>query len=334
MPSGAPLNPADFHDLKAFHNYLPAPRKDRFQRNRKTRRMKIKHLIAEKQTNTVECINPDANLRVTAERLIQHRIGALLVTDANGCLIGIVSERDLIHAIANFDETTPDTPVADVMTRSVITCGSEDEISYVLHLMNSNAIRHMPILEDGKLVNMVSIRELTTAYELLQKEANTDPLTELSNRRPFLKNLEAEFARAKRYKHPLTVAMVDLDHFKRVNDDYGHDAGDRVLRAVSAMLISEFRTIDHVGRLGGEEFAILLPETDLSGAKTACLRLLAAIEAAIIPVEGKAISITASIGLAKASSKTLDGAGLLKRADGLLYQAKSQGRNMVMAEID
>jgi diguanylate cyclase (GGDEF)-like protein len=256
------------------------------------------------------------------------------VTDEVGHIKGIVSERDLIHVIANFDATTPEIPVSHVMTSSVITCDPDDEIAYILHLMNSNAIRHMPVLTKGKLVNMVSIRELTTAYELLQKEADTDPLTELSNRRPFLKNLEKEFTRAKRYKHPLTVAMIDLDHFKQVNDTYGHASGDRVLRAVSAMLISEFREIDLVGRLGGEEFAVLLPETDLTGAKTACLRLLAAIEAAIIPVDGKAISITASIGLAKASSKTLDGAGLLKRADGLLYQAKSDGRNMVVAEID
>jgi diguanylate cyclase (GGDEF)-like protein len=296
--------------------------------------MKIKQLLAKKELIEVECVGPDATLRETAEKLIYHRIGALVVTDETGRLRGIVSERDLIHVVASFNETASERTVSEVMTSSVITCDPEDEIAYVMHLMNSNAIRHMPVLSNGKLVNMVSIRELTTAYEMLQKEADTDPLTELSNRRPFLKNLEKEFSRAKRYKHPLAVAMIDLDHFKLVNDTYGHDAGDRVLRAVSAMLISEFRTIDLVGRLGGEEFAVLLPETDLTRAKIACCRLLAAIEAAIIPVDGNAINVTASIGLAKASSKTLDGAGLLKRADALLYQAKTDGRNKVVAEMD
>jgi len=296
--------------------------------------MKIRQLLAEKKHTKVECICPDATLRETAIKLLEHRIGALVVTDEAGHLKGIASERDLIHVVASGDATVSEKPVSQVMTSSVITCEPDAEIAQVLHLMNANAIRHMPVLCKGKLVDMVSIRELTTAYELLQKEANTDSLTELSNRRPFLKNLEKEFARAKRYKHPLTAAMIDLDHFKQVNDTYGHDAGDKVLRATSAMLISEFRTIDLVGRLGGEEFAVLLPETDLVGAKTACLRLLATIEAALIPVDGHAINITASIGLAKASSKTLDGAGLLKRADELLYQAKFNGRNRVVVEAD
>lgn len=296
--------------------------------------MKIRQLLAEKELIEVECVRPDATLRETAAKLIQHRIGALVVTDDAGRLKGIVSERDLIPVVAASETTAFDSPVSQVMTSPVITCETEHEIAYVLHLMNSNAIRHMPVLSKGTLVNMVSIRELTTAYELLQKEADTDSLTELSNRRPFLKNLEREFARAKRYKHPFCVAMIDLDHFKQVNDTYGHNGGDKVLRAVSAMLISEFRTFDLVGRLGGEEFAALLPETNLAGARKACLRLLAAIEAAIVPVDGRVVSITASIGLAQASTKTLDGVALLKRADELLYQAKSGGRNRVVTELD
>lgn len=294
--------------------------------------VKIKQLLAEKETIQVESIHPSATLRETAERLIKHRIGALVVADEGNRLMGIVSERDLLHVVASKNASAADTPVAEVMTRSVISCSPEDEIAYILRLMNSNAIRHMPVLEDEKLVNMVSIRELTTAYELLQVEANTDPLTELSNRRPFLKTLETEFARARRFKHPLSVAMIDIDHFKRVNDTYGHDAGDRVLRAMSAMLINEFRSIDMLGRLGGEEFAVVFPETDIAGAEVACDRLMKAIRDAIIPVSGKQISITVSIGIARASDETLDGAGILKRADELLYDAKNGGRDRVVIE--
>ncbi len=294
--------------------------------------MQIERLLVEKESKHPECIRPDAPLRTAAQKLLKHRIGALVVTDLKGQLKGIVSERDLIQVVAKYDAAAVEAPVAEVMTRSVITCGPNDEITAVLRLMHANAIRHMPVLDHGKLVNMLSIRELTTAYELLQIEANTDFLTELPNRRPFLKTLETEFARSRRYKHPVSVGMIDIDHFKQVNDCYGHDAGDKVLRAVSATMINEFRTVDYLGRLGGEEFAVVLPETDLSDAKLACDRLLKSIQATIIPLGSRQVSVTASIGLARASSTTLDGSAVLKRADELLYDAKRRGRNQVVAD--
>jgi len=296
--------------------------------------MKIKQLLAEKPSKQVESILPNATLQHAAQKLIEFRIGALVVTDEENHMMGIVSERDLIPVVANYADIAFDTPVSEMMTRSVITCDPDDEIAYILRLMNSNAIRHMPVLEQGKLVEMVSIRELTRAYELLQVEANTDPLTELSNRRPFLRTLENEFARARRFKHPLVVGMIDIDHFKNVNDTYGHDAGDKVLRSVSGMLISEFRTIDHLGRLGGEEFAIIFPETDLAGAHTASERLRANIQSAVVLANGQQISVTVSIGLAQVSSATLDGSAVLKRADELLYVAKRGGRNRVVIESE
>lgn len=294
--------------------------------------MKIATILAEKVDTGVKCVNPSATIRETAQKLLEFRIGALAVTDARNRMIGIVSERDLIHLVANNDPFAAEKPVSHVMTHSVITCGLDDEVAFVLRLMTSNAVRHIPVLEKNKLVAMVSIRELTTAYELLQLEANTDPLTELSNRRPFLKTLAAEFDRAQRFGHPLAVAMIDIDHFKRVNDTFGHDSGDTVLRSISSMLISEFRTIDLVGRLGGEEFAVVFPETNLIGSKIACERLLAGIEAADILADGKVINVTVSIGLSALSSETIDGPAILKRADCLLYEAKTGGRNRVVVD--
>ena len=105
-----------------------------------------------------------------------------------------------------------------------------------------------------------------------------------------------------------------------------------MLRAMSGMLISEFRTIDLVGRLGGEEFAVVFPETDLTGAQIACDRLLANIEAANILVDGREIKITVSMGVAAACTQMKDGASILKRADELLYKAKTGGRNRVFVE--
>ena len=219
-----------------------------------------------------------------------------------------------------------------VMTRSVISCGPEDEVAYLLQLMNEKAIRHMPVLDRDNLVGVLSIRELTKAYELLQIEANTDPLTQVSNRRPFLKTLDAEFERAAKVGHPMSVAMLDIDHFKRINDTYGHDAGDKALQELSRMLIREFRTIDLVGRLGGEEFALVFPETDLAGALTACERLHSSIQTHTISVENHRISLTASMGLTATTKGLRDGPELLKRADELLYVAKNSGRNRIIVD--
>ena len=296
------------------------------------KRMKISELLMAKASWDVKSIGPDTPVCETASKLLEYQVGALVVTDTNK-MVGIISERDLVQIVANPDPKAAEVPVSELMTRSVITCGPDDEVSFVLHQMTEHAIRHMPVLETGELVGVLSIRELTKAYELLQIEANTDPLTQVSNRRPFLNKLDEEFERAVRFEHPISVAMIDIDHFKSVNDTYGHSGGDTALRDFSALLISEFRTIDLVGRLGGEEFAVLFPETDLEGAKIACERLQKNIRALKVKVGNEvSIKITASIGLSAACKGTLDGPAMLRRADELLYQAKSNGRDCTVID--
>lgn len=294
--------------------------------------MKVSQLLNAKKTNRVEGIRPQSTLRQAAHTLLDLRLGALVVTDETNTMVGIISERDLLPVVASDDPKAAEALVSDVMTFSVISCGPDDEISYLLHLMNENAIRHMPVLEDGKLIGILSIRELTKAYELLQIEANTDPLTQVSNRRPFLKTLETQFDNARQDGTPMSVAMLDVDHFKRINDTYGHDAGDKTLQQLSRMLIREFRTIDLVGRLGGEEFALVFPETDLLGAYVACERLRATIQSSEIVADTNKIRLTVSIGLTEICEKASDAASLLKRADELLYDAKNSGRNQVMVD--
>ncbi|MDA5558296.1 GGDEF domain-containing protein [Shimia sp. MMG029] len=294
--------------------------------------MRVSQLLKSKDTNKVEGIPPQSTLRQAANLLIDLKLGALVVTDETNTMVGIVSERDLLPVVASCDPHAADALVSDVMTRSVISCGPDDEVSYLLHLMNENAIRHIPVIENEKLVGILSIRELTKAYELLQIEANTDPLTQVSNRRPFLKTLENQFNRAKRDGLPMSVAMLDVDHFKRINDTYGHDAGDKTLQQLSRMLIREFRSIDLVGRLGGEEFALVFPDTNLVGAYAACERLRSTIQASEIDADANKIRLTVSIGLTEVCNQARVGAALLKRADELLYVAKKSGRNQVMAE--
>ncbi|MGR3624035.1 diguanylate cyclase [Pseudophaeobacter sp.] len=294
--------------------------------------MKVAELLKAKKSRDVKGISPNATLRQTAETLLDLKLGALIVTDKANKMIGIVSERDLLPAVASGEPLAVEGLVSDVMTRSVISCSLEDEVTYLLHLMNENSIRHIPVLREEKLVGILSIRELTKAYELLQIEANTDPLTQVSNRRPFLNNLDVQFENARQHGLPMSVAMLDVDHFKRINDTYGHDAGDKALQELSRMLIREFRTIDLVGRLGGEEFALVFPETDLSGAYTACERLRSMVQSKEIAADQHRINLTVSVGLTEITEHSLDSAALLKRADELLYVAKNSGRNMTMVE--
>lgn len=173
-------------------------------------------------------------------------------------------------------------------------------------------------------------RELERAYVDLERLAHTDPLTELANRRHFMEALAREVYRADRYHHPLSIVILDLDRFKRVNDTYGHAAGDDVLRDAATALRSVCRDVDMAARLGGEEMALLLPETDLPGARIVAERVRERIATtAHRSPAGDPFRVTASFGVATARSGTT-AETLLQAADEALYRAKGAGRNRVM----
>jgi two-component system cell cycle response regulator len=164
----------------------------------------------------------------------------------------------------------------------------------------------------------------------LAAQSRRDGLTGLLNRRVFDESLAQELVRARRYDFPLCLAMVDIDHFKRVNDACGHPAGDEVLRQVARRLESGTRQSDQVFRYGGEEFAVLFAHTPLQEAAEVCARLLVRLRATPIDASGSAFSITASIGLACAGGEADASDALVERADQALYQAKADGRNRVV----
>ncbi|NJN53134.1 MAG: diguanylate cyclase, partial [Gammaproteobacteria bacterium] len=171
------------------------------------------------------------------------------------------------------------------------------------------------------------LERLTAEFE---KAANTDSLTQLSNRRYFRQRLEAEISHVERHRTELSVLLLDLDQFKRVNDTYGHDVGDRVLQVIGN-IISEFKRVaDVAARLGGEEFALLLPSTDLEGAVRVAQRLRKTIEEHVISDRNRnPIRVTVSIGVATASAEKPSSDRTLTEADRALYRAKHAGRNRV-----
>ncbi|WP_054143117.1 sensor domain-containing diguanylate cyclase [Bosea sp. AAP35] len=173
-------------------------------------------------------------------------------------------------------------------------------------------------------------RRLGADIHTLRALADTDPLTSLFNRRAFLPFAEDAMNYFKRYKRDVGVLMFDIDHFKSVNDTFGHAAGDEVIRAVGKIIAGQVRTTDKVARFGGEEFVVLLRETDDAGAVLLANRIREAVENTIVTQDLAHLSITISVGAAMAGHYDRDIEDVIARADAALYQAKSGGRNRVV----
>lgn len=177
-------------------------------------------------------------------------------------------------------------------------------------------------------VSVFAVRRWAEAARRL-RQANTDSLTRLFNRRKGWEMIEYEIARSERYQRPLSIIMLDIDHFKMINDSHGHPTGDRVLKAVAKVARETIRTTDSLIRWGGEEFIVLLPDTDLQSALPVAERLREAIAGMRIVIPDKEVRITVSVGVARKDENTLDLETLVARVDQALYIAKFRGRNRV-----
>lgn len=172
--------------------------------------------------------------------------------------------------------------------------------------------------------------ELQRAVSDLREQAITDPLTGLYNRRYFRDVLDREIIKAKRTATPLCVILLDIDYFKQVNDTWGHDAGDCVIREIAALLRASVRGSDVAVRHGGEEFALLLPEATLRVAHDRAENLRRELEAAEVLYRGQRIRVTASFGVAEYGAAARGAAELMRAVDNAMYAAKAAGRNRVM----
>ncbi len=174
--------------------------------------------------------------------------------------------------------------------------------------------------------------ENSRLFAQVERLASTDELTGLPNRRTVMEELVRVHRRTNRYGRVSGVVMTDLDHFKRINDMYGHDVGDLALRSIAGALASSIRESDVVGRFGGEEFVVVLQETDIKGALLLAERLRRTVEELEIRgPHGEVLRVTASFGVSVVSPKDPDCHAVLKRADNALCEAKASGRNRVCA---
>ncbi|WP_164549008.1 sensor domain-containing diguanylate cyclase [Amphritea opalescens] len=223
-------------------------------------------------------------------------------------------------------------------------CWSEPIFGRKKRLIGTFAIYHgfisKPSHADLELIESVAafvslIIEQFQAEAALLSMANSDELTGLNNRRKLFSVLETEFERAKRYGHPFSLCMLDLDFFKKINDQYGHDIGDKVLQAVADTINHVLRENDVCGRIGGEEFAILLPDTALTSAAAFAERVRQAVgELALKLDDGRLVTLTCSIGVAEYSEIFHKASELLSCADQRLYYAKAHGRNCISTQTD
>ena len=192
-------------------------------------------------------------------------------------------------------------------------------------------------LEDGDFIKIgrtifkfLSGGNIERAYhEEIYRLTTVDGLTQIFNKRYFQECIEREIARALRYRREMSLVMFDIDHFKLVNDTHGHLAGDSVLKTLALTVKNKIRREDLFARLGGEEFAIVLPEIDCHNAHQFAEKIRRIVEITDFRFEGVKIDVTISLGVAALDQETTDAAGLVKRADEHLYEAKNAGRNCV-----
>ena len=190
------------------------------------------------------------------------------------------------------------------------------------------------IVAVDRAVEKKRLREANTRLmRELEALSRTDPLTGALNRGAFEEALRRESHRARRYSFPLSLVMFDLDHFKNINDSHGHRAGDAVLQQFVQRSATIFRESDSVHRYGGEEFAVLLPHTPHEGALDAARRLVALTADTPFEAGELKVAVTVSAGVATARADDIEGADLVTRADGALYEAKREGRNRVVGMV-
>ncbi len=284
-------------------------------------------------------------------RAIVENVGDLVaVLDTDGRRVynspsywPLFREKDIRQGSSSFREIHPDDRerIKEIFRKTVITgVGECAEFRFVL---KDGSIRHME--SDGRAIRdaegnvskvVVVSRDITEQKRLeaeLREMAATDTLTGLPNRRHFLTQLDQEMARVSRANdHCASVLMIDIDFFKQVNDSFGHSTGDSALRHLAGLMRKKLRKVDTLGRLGGEEFGIILPNAALPAAETFAERLRKGVAESPVQYLGHAIPLTISIGVTEIRADDTSADDTLMRADRALYRAKELGRNQVTAE--
>lgn len=266
------------------------------------------------------------SMAATAEEaleLLDKDMFHIVITDIILPGLGGLELTDLIKKNNNSDVIVTTGYSDDYSYEEAINIGASDFVTKPVRL-EELLLRVKRVLKERQLTE-----ERTRMMKKLQKLATTDGLTKLYNSRSFYSQLELEVDRYNRYGHPLSLLLLDIDHFKDYNDSYGHLEGDKVLVRFSQLIKDCLRTNDSAYRYGGEEFTVILPETGAAKAKNVAQRIRASLEAeTFTPKSGQNVTITISIGVTEYYAKE-ELSSFIQRADKAMYRSKQNGRNRV-----
>lgn len=286
---------------------------------------------------------------VDAERVwFKSCFGAMatqMPRDEEYCSWAILEERGLHIPNLTADARTAYLPLtlgqpryqmycaANLITPAGYRIGALCVMDTQMHALSGRQVRLLTGLA-GQVMTLLELRaksrELSASLSIMQKLATYDDLTGMLNRRALLARLQEEVERARRIVHPLSIIMLDLDHFQRINDSHGHLAGDAVLHGVGKFLREQLRATDSAGRYGGEEVCLILPGTSLDDAAAVAEKLRQALETAEFLTSSGSVAVTASFGVAAGQpGPALSPGALLAAADNAMYRAKDKGRNRV-----
>jgi diguanylate cyclase (GGDEF)-like protein len=315
--------------------------------------------VASIMSTDVQFVGPDCSLLEIVSKMHEQKISCLVVCE-NRKPIGIISERDLVRVLDTVLAKDANSPgiAHDVMSAPVLTIRASESVAEAMALAGARGVRRLPIVDDdGFLLGLVTqtdfikahvgaievqrdslerlvaerTQQLEAAVQRLEALSLRDVLLEVGNRRAMEQALDQTHALARRHGRAYSVVLFDVDDFKAFNDRYGHPSGDEILRQIAKCLGTCARTSDSLYRYGGEEFLMLLPETNFAGAFHAAERARAAVERLAIPHTDcgfGVVTVSAGVGtLGDALAR--DWHLVVEQADAALYRAKRDGRNRV-----
>jgi diguanylate cyclase (GGDEF)-like protein len=295
-------------------------------------------------------VTEDASVLSVCQRMAEGRLGQVLVVDKGWvpgsamdsppAPLGVFTERDLIRAFAQHQGKVLEMQVGQLMTAPVVTVEPDEDIQDVADLMTLMRIRRLPVVKEGRTIGILTRGRVMDAQSrrialmerenaALEERVVHDPLTGLANRVLFERVLDRELAKAADRGGGVAVLMIDIDHFKRVNDSHGHAVGDIVLRQLSEILRQTLRRADLPARLGGEEFGVVLSMQGAMQPEVAGEKLRQAVERGIFGDPADPLRVTISVGCAVAHNGEAQ-EHIVAMADKALYEAKGSGRNRVV----
>lgn len=296
--------------------------------------------MSEQAKPKILCVDDESSVLAALTRLLSNDFIVLSATSTQQAKDLLDHHRDV--AVVLTDHRMPG--VSGLSFLEYVQASSPDsvrallsgfvDLNEVMGAINTGRVHRLILKPWENDYLRVQMTEALAAHSTLREKREleqlsiTDPVTHLRNHRFFQDHLKIEVERSVRYSRPVSLIMIDVDHFKKYNDQFGHPAGDRLLRTLAQKFLGDVRTLDTVARYGGEEFAIIMPDTNHEGALVVAERVRQTVEQTTINfADGRSTFVTVSLGVATAPEHGRTAEQLIEQADSALYRAKGQGRN-------